>query len=238
METLALSIVRLEFARRAEWRREDEERVLDHIKAEKKHEQEEREADEAALADYAFAVLASETDIANFTVKLDAYDAATIEALHENEAALVKTREELRLMLDKAYVMPDGRKVFKTEDGKRIFDEKGQEVKNFDPDQIEDWRPRWERYSAEAEKRDALLKERQQLNDYQAELDEARERTGEDGLTKDDLDDLERRLDGDMPEAVRRHLSGDPAPALEKPHRDEPQAAPFQPTAKLDMPML
>lgn len=238
MEAASLSIVRLEFARRAQWRREDDERIRDHNDAEKKREREEHEAEEAALADFALAVLASETDIAALTVELDAYDAATVEALQENEVALAKTREELRLMLDKAYVMPDGRKVFKTEDGKRVFDESGQEVKDFDADQIEEWRPRWERYHAETERLDALVKERQQLHDYQTELDEARERTGEDGLTKDELDDIQRRLNDDMPDAVRRHLSADHVPALNTATLDKPQAASFQPAAKLDMPTL
>lgn len=233
-----LSMVRLEFARRAEWRREDEQRVLDHIKAEKKREREEHEADEAALADFALAVFASETDIANFTVKLDRYDTATVEALQENEEALARVREELRILREKAFVLPDGRKVFKTEDGKRIFDESGTEVKNVDADAIEDWRPRWEQFKAGTDEETKLTRERQQLHAYQAELDEARERTGEDGLTKDGLDDLERRLDADMPEAVKRHLSGDETPTLEKAARDEPRVAPFQPAAKLDMPAL
>lgn len=135
-------------------------------------------------------------------------------------------------------MLPDGRKVFKTEDGRHIFDESGAEVKGVDPATVEDWRPRAEQFFDLVEKRDALTVERQQLHDYQAELDEARERAGEDGLTKDDLDDLERRLADDMPEAVKRHLSGDHAPALKKAGPDEPQTATFQPAAKLDMPTL
>ncbi len=157
MQPALLEKVRLEFAKRAEWRREDEQRILDHIKAEKKREREEHEAEEAALADFAFAVLASEMDIAAFAVKLDTYDTATVEALHDNEVALAKVQEKLRVMLDKAYVLPDGRKVFKTEEGTRIFDENGAEVKDFDPNRIEDWRPRAEAYLAGFEERRALL---------------------------------------------------------------------------------
>lgn len=238
MEAASLSIVRLEFARRAEWRREDERRVLDHIKAEKEHEREEHDAEEAALADFAIAVLASETDIANFTVKLDRYDTATVEALQANEEALVRVREELRVMRDKAFVLPDGRKVFKTEDGTRIFDESGAEVKDFDPGAIEDWRPRWEPFKSGRDEEDALTNERQRLHAYQTELDEARDRAGEDGLTKGELEDLGRRLDEDMPEAVKRHLSGNDAPELENAFQNEVQPTPFQPAAKLDMPTL
>lgn len=238
MEAAALRSYRLEFAKRAEWRRDEERRVLDGLKARKEKREQEHEAEQAALADFALIVLATDTEIASFTVKLDAYDAATIEALHDNEIALAKVQDELRVMLDKAYVLPDGRKVFKTEDGTRIFDESGAEVKDFDPDRIEDWRPRAEGYLAGYEERRRLLEERQQLHDFQTELDEARERAGEDGLTKDELDDVERCLDENMPEAVRRHLSGNDAPSLDKASRDEPQNAPFHSGAKMDMPNL
>lgn len=234
-----LSMVRLEFAKRAEWHREQERRVLDQIRERQEKREREHEAEETAATDFALAMLASDTDIADFTVKLDAYDAATIEALHENEVALAKVQEELRVMHDKAFVLPDGRKVFKTEDGKRIFDESGVEVKDFDPDRIEDWRPRAEGYLEGFEQRRMLLEERRELHDYLAELDEARERTGEDGLTKGELDDLERRLDEDMPDSVKRHLSHDYAAGLDKADQVAgPQAAPFQPAARLGMPTL
>ena len=45
-----------------------------------------------------------------------------------------------------AYLLPDGRRVFKTEDGSRVFDEHSIEVTDFDPETIEDWRPRREAF--------------------------------------------------------------------------------------------
>ena len=240
MQALPVNMVRLEFAKRAEWRREDERRILDHNKAEKerRRQRDERDAEQAILDDIVIAVLASETDIADFTVKLDAYDTATVEALQANEEALARVRDELRIMREKAFVLPDGRKVFKTEDGTRLFDESGTEVKNVDPASVEDWRPKAEDFFGLVEKRDALTEERRQLHDYQAELDSARERVGEDGLTKDEPDDLERRLEGDMPEMVKRHLFGNEATSLDKANQKEPQNVPFHLGAKLDMPSL
>lgn len=116
MEITPLRSYRLEFAIRAEWRREEQRRVLDQIRRkEEKNKEREREQDEShdALMDFAFTYLiATDTQIAAFTVKLETYDAATIEALMENERALERVQEELRVMLDKAYVLPDGRRVF------------------------------------------------------------------------------------------------------------------------------
>ena len=199
-----------------------------------------RVEDQDAFMDFAFSfVIATDEQIAAFTVKLDTYDAATIEALMENERALEQVREELRIMLDKAYVLPDGRRVFKTEDGTRVFDEYGEEISDFDPALIEDWRPHWEEYDAKTDEHRVLEQERRELLDYQGELDEARERAAEDGLTEAELEDLELRIEQDMPDAVKRHLTGEhsPAPDDDKPEPPQQQAT-FQPAGKLDMPSL
>ena len=243
MENMPVHSFRQEFARHARWRREEDRHALN-----RNNEREEREKarerdrieDQDAFMDFAFSfVIATDEQIAAFTVKLDTYDAATIEALMENEQALEQVREELRIMLDKAYVLPDGRRVFKTEEGTRVFDEYGEEITDFDPEQIEDWRPRWERFSDGLEKRDALEAERVEILDYQGELDEARERAAEDGLTEAELEDLELRIEQDMPDAVKRHLTGEhsPAPDDDKPEPPQQQAT-FQPAGKLDMPSL
>jgi hypothetical protein len=238
MELTPLRFYRLEFAKRAEWR-EEERRILEQLKD--KHDNSKRrelDGEHEAAMDLVVAVLATDDDIENFTVKLDTYDAATVEALMENEKALERVRENLGLMLDKAYVLPDGRRVFKTEDGTRVFDESGQELKDFDPSQVEDWRPRWERFAEELEQRDALSEERDQLHEYQNLLDETRERLDDEGLTKDELDELEKRLEDNAPEAVKRKVLNDHDAELERDNDSEPQPASFRPAAKLDMPTL
>lgn len=243
MEGLPLRSYRHEFTRHAQWRADEKRRVLDQInrQEDKKQERErERSDDHDAFMDFAFGfILATDSQIAAFTVKLDTYDAATIEALMENERALERVQEDLRLMLEKAYVLPDGRRVFKTEDGFRVFDEHGEEITGIDPDEIEDWRPRWEGFNAAIEERTALENERQQILDYQAELDEARERTAEEGLTEAELEEMEQRLERNMPDAVKRQLAGEAAPSLDGDQPAMPQQqATFQPAGKLDMPSL
>ncbi|SMD14991.1 hypothetical protein [Rhizobium sp. RU36D] len=238
MEPLPLRSYRLEFAKHAEWRREEERRDTDFARqqTEKKREQE-QDLREESLEEILLTALATNAEISDFTVRLDGYDTATIEALHENDEALAKVREELRVILDKAYILPDGRKVFKTEDGTRVFDEHGAEVKDLDPEQIEDWRPRWEQLQETRDAQKLLLEERDQLHSYQERLDAARERVGEEGLTKGELKELEETLKADMPDAVKRHLPEGNNISLEA-EAVEPKAVSFRPAAKLDMPAL
>lgn len=240
METAPLRSYREEFAKRAEWRREDERR-LDQIKMKEeqdKKKEREREADQDAILDTMMVVLVTETEIADFNVKLDAYDTATVEALMENEEALAKVREDIRIMLDKAYVLPDGRRVFKTEDGTRVFDEHGVEVENIDPNEIEDERPRWERFSERLEAHENLIEERKGLVEFQEQLDEVREEANEDGLTKAELEELEKRLEENAPDAVKAKMAEDgPEQDAEVAAAPKPETT-FRPAGKLDMPAL
>jgi len=239
METAPLRSYREEFAKRAEWRREDERRFDQAKLKEEKEKKEERErvADQEALLDTAIAVLATDTQVADFNVQLDHYDAATVEALTENGEALAEIREEMRIMLDKAYVLPDGRKVFKTEDGTRVFDEHGVEVEDVDPETIEDWRPKHEEFQKFVAEGEALEEERKELVEFQGQIDEAREKANEDGLTKAELEEIKKRLEENAPDAVKAKM------AIGEPAQDAEMAAPkadaaFRPAGKLDMPAI
>lgn len=240
METAPLRSYREEFAKRAEWRREDERR-LDQIKLKEdkdKKEERDREAEQEALLDSFVVVMATEVEITDFNVKLNTYDTATVEALMENEEALAKVREEMRIMLDKAYVLPDGRKVFKTEDGARVFDEHGVEVKDFDPKTIEDWRPRHEGYQSIVKQFDGLTEERKELVEFQGQLDEVRDDANEDGLTKAELEELEKRLEENVPDAVKAKMANDgPEQDAEVAAAPKPETT-FRPAGKLDMPAI
>ncbi len=87
MEMLPISAFRSEFLRRAEWRKDDDRRAIERdIKLRKDKEERDKKDDKDRGADEILAVvMATETEIADFTVTLDAYDAATIEALQKNE---------------------------------------------------------------------------------------------------------------------------------------------------------
>lgn len=222
MELTPLRFYRLEFAKRAEWRRdEDERRAFEQLKEkETRDNRRERELDgeHDALMDLVTTVLASDTAIASFTVKIDSYDAATVEALMENEQQLERVQE--------------------TEDGTRVFDERGKEVTDFNPDEIEDWRPRWEVLQGLRQSQQDLVDERDQLHEYQNLIDETRDRLDDEGLTKDELDELEKRLEDNAPDAVKRKVPNDNDAELERNKDSEPQPASFRPAAKLDMPAL
>jgi hypothetical protein len=152
--------------------------------------------------------MATASQIRALEVDIDTYDAATVAALQENEEQMRDVRGELDEMLSKAYVLPDGRRVFKTEDGLRVFDEHGKEVSPdlIDPHEIADHLPRWERYKLKLDRYSALQNERADLIDYQDKLDAARERLHHGDMTQREYDDLRQDLVNDMPEAVRRQI--------------------------------
>jgi len=177
-------------------------------------EQRERKEDIEAKAedeffDYAVSeILATQTEIANFQAKLDTYDEATTLALMENTEALAVIQGQLDTMLDRAFVMEDGRKVFKSEDGTWAVDQDGNKL-NPEVDSIEaipQTQDTAETYLEALQEKQRLELERQELHDYQDKLDNARERSNSDDFTKEELDELEKELEADMPQAVKQRL--------------------------------
>lgn len=216
-----------ESARRKQW----------FIKArqEKAHSQElDDRAAENATAFSVSAVLASDIQIAEFESRLDLYDEATIRALEENQIRMDDVKRQLldietqfQDMLDRAYVMEDGRRVFLTEDRTQAFDENGVEISpdELDFDLVPEGSPTWESVSEKQnelgslrQEFDRLEAERSGILSYQEKLDAARERIGEGGVTTDELDDLDAELADAMPPSVKAHTPGfdtaDNAPSL------------------------
>jgi hypothetical protein len=160
------------------------------------------------------------------------HDQAIIEALIENEERLAAADRRVEKLLGEAHILPDGRRVFKTEDGLRVFDEFGREVgaDDVDPASIDDFRPSWETASSELDARDALVEERRDLLDYQHKLDEAQDKLANGDMSQSDLDQLHSLMADDVPEAVRRHLPPDDPAAL----TSAPQFSGAQPTLITD----
>lgn len=174
-----------------------------------------QERNDEQMADLVAAVeLASAADIEAFEVKLDAYNEATIKALMENQKALDAVNLQIHNMLLQAHQLEDGRRVFKTEDGTRVFDENGNEVGAdvIPPEAISDDRPTWESYQAQIAERERLSQERSEIHDYQDRLDEAREAARPGQLTQQELKDLDTELADTMPPSVARHLPDDLRP--------------------------
>lgn len=175
--------------------------------AAKREQIEERtEADVAAF--WTGAAMASEAQIRAFSVKLDIYETATVEALIANDRAMEAVQAKIADMLARAYVLEDGRRVFKTEDGTQVFDEFGEEVgtDHIAPGDIDDSFPTWEQYSAEREIERALAEERTQIIEFQERLDEAREEISGGDITEADLEKLDAELADLMPPAVANQM--------------------------------
>lgn len=235
MVGIAPSPWRVEFARKAAMARDLEKRLRDEKLAKDKRERDEQEASAAEHADMLAMVelvLASDQHIEAFTVKLDALDAATVEALMQNEEALVAVRERIAAMLLDAHVLPDGRPVFKTRDGTEVYDEFGAVVsaEEITPEEIDDTKPRWEDLQEEIADETRLVAEREDLLAYQEKLDDARERLDDPTLTEDELSALEHELGEATPERVTAILTanvevpeqavgGDAAPVAEQDKR-------------------
>lgn len=189
-----------------------------------KHEQVRRneiadKQEQSMLSLAADAIMATEIQIEKFKVKLDAYDEATIKALMENGQALDLVNTQLEKMLERAYVMEDGRRAFKTEDGTQVFDEFGKEISRgeLDPSLIQANQPTWESFSDRKALQQQLITERTQILEFQEKVDAAREKVDEGDISKADLDKLDAELAGAMPPSVKAHVSGfdtaDNAPA-------------------------
>lgn len=174
------------------------------------------EDDIVALA--ADVIMATQAQVAAFEANLDTYDEATVTALMENQILLDAVNARIEAMLEQAYVMEDGRRVFRTEDGTQVFDEHGLEVSalELDPQMIGSGTPTWEAYSAVLEARAGLTAERSEILDYQEQLDAAREQIADGEISEADLEALDADLLDAMPESVRTHVPGmemsEPAP--------------------------
>ena len=190
--------------------REQERR--EHVQIEEqRHEQEAFRAFEMAIA--------TPEIIAATRLQWDNYDTRTIEALMDNQEAFDRIRVKLDRMRAEAHTLPDGRRVFKTEDGQRVMDEHGQEVSPdvVDPSMIDNKKPKWEAFKAATDEEVRLTRERQELQDFQAKLDAARERLDKGDITNGELEEIKTDLATSMPDAVREKLG------LERPKAEAAQ---------------
>lgn len=170
--------------------------------------------------------LASAERIAAFQNRLDDLDRATIEALEENERQLAQARAARDAILAQAYVLEDGRRVFRTADGSAVIDEHGNPVGAdvVDPDEIPHSAPTWEDFLPTDEPYKRLQEERAALLEFQEKLDEMREALAAGEITEDQLKEMEAALIADMPAAVRAQLPAHDAAAqhLDQHNPDRP----------------
>lgn len=152
--------------------------------------------------------------IQRLSLRADLHQSAVVEALLENREALDAIELHLEILLGNAYVLPEGRRVFKSEDGERVFDEHGSRVSadEIDPDMIDDRHPSWETFQETLEAKRELSEQRTELVAYQNRLDQAQSLIDQGGLSEDDFAELDNLMTNDVPDAVRSRLpSSDPA---------------------------
>jgi len=197
------------FARKAEITRELQMLLAEELRTRELAEREKnREKQQAATWEYVAAVLATEAQIKAFSTKLDQYDAATVEALMENEEALIEASKHLERMLANTHRLEDGRIVFKSRDGTRVYDQHDNEISPdvIAPEEIDDSKTRYEDYLEARQREEALRREREELQQYQEKIDAARDAAAESNVTEDQLDALDKELQESAPEAVRRKI--------------------------------
>lgn len=196
-----------------EWQREQQRLV--QLRDERRQKEKDRNDDH--LNDAMAAVAATLEQIRAFEEKLDLYDEAIVKALMENEEKLVAAKAETDALLEQAYIMEDGRRVFRTEDGTKMFDEQGQKIgsEELDADLIGPERPTWEAFDSARTKEDVLVEERQKIIEFQEEVDSARDQIAEGDTSKAELNDLDAELKMLTPPSVRSHLQdAEPVPEM------------------------
>lgn len=164
--------------------------------------------DEEILDAATAAVLATEIEIAEFESRLDTYDEATVKALMQNSEKLSSINIEIEALLNRAYVMDDGRRVFKTEDGSQVFDEFGAEVsfEELDPALVPDDNPKAEQFLSMLNEKTELEAEQAQLLEFQDKLDAARDVASQDDFTTDELEELDAELAAMLPMPVAEQM--------------------------------
>ena len=175
----------------------------------KRQQQREREKEEERER-HEQLVEATAAQVAAFHATLDGYDTATAQALMDNQTALDDARTRRERMEASAARLPDARLVFKTEDGKRVFDRNGIQLSHniVHPDAVPDSAPRWETMKALKDTENGLLQERDKLHAFQRRLDETRETVGKGHVSAEALAKLDADLKKDMPDAVKAQLPG------------------------------
>ena len=193
--------------KQSEWSRLQKQFAEKRIDDKRQKQQEDQDKENIEMFGHGM-VVATELQIIQFKAKLDTYDTATVEALMENQKQLDAVRDKIEAILERAYVMDDGRRVFKTEDGKQVFDENGKEIsaEELDPDLIDSGKPKWEEVKAKMELKQSLEAERTEILEFQEKVDAARERVSEGDITEAELEELDAELLDLMPSAVRSQI--------------------------------
>jgi hypothetical protein len=188
--------------------REKQARFNERAKEKREEQIEERkEQEQTAQIE---AALASPQQVIEFEHKLEIRETATIETLMNLRKQLDAADKRVNEMLDQAYTLPDGRKVFKTKDGKQVFDQNGEELssKEIDPEAINDTHTFWEDFKFGIDERTDIQERFEDAQKYQTKLDEAREKLNDGNMTAKEMHSLEADLEKTMPADIASKVHG------------------------------
>ncbi len=199
-------VSRFELRKRFNRKTDEQRRRQERDRQRRKRQQQADKSD--ALCD-ALVQLASSSQRAFWEERIERLETATVAALLDNDERLRRAQQALDDLENRAFVLPDGRRVYKTQVGDRVFDEQGNRilVSELDPRAISPERPDWTAHRSIKAEHNAALAERQELLDYQAKLDQARDTLDDKALTADDLEALGADLESSMPAAVRQQMA-------------------------------
>ncbi len=123
--------------------------------------------------------------------------ALTIEEIQKLQDLLDIAKAEHQVLLNNAHVLHDGRRVFKTKDGKHVYTEDGTELGKdvIDPDAISNDKTFYEAQQKSLKKIESLKNRLDAKHQKLERLDKDAETLNSDDLTPDKLDAIEGRLE-------------------------------------------
>lgn len=150
--------------------------------------------------------------------KLDKAQQAVDRALIDINQRLAVSDRELQKMEDNSVKADDGTSVFKSSDGS-IYDQDGQRLSDEDAQKVsvpED-APSWEDYKAEKEKREVLLKDKQDIERYESQVvkpAQERMQDQDDPVSLDELDEIESQIESNAPDSLRKYSNDQTTPSF------------------------
>ncbi len=177
-------------------------------------------ATEIQIREFEARMDAFEVKLDNYDAKLTVFDEAVARALLEQISKLELLEAEQQAMLDSAFTLEDGRKVFRSEDGTFAVDETGSKLGQleFESQDIPIGRDSAEDYLKKLDDIGSTKSEIDQLHQAQQDIDAARESNAEardilmrgrdlagmEDVSVGELDDLDQEFDDAMPKGLPR----------------------------------
>ncbi len=164
------------------------------------------EEEQSDFDDLAQVLMATDDAIAQFRNKLDEYQETVMQRILDLQNKRDQLLTERSALLAGAHVLPDGRRVFRSEDGLTVFDENRNTVSPdlITPSEISDEDTSRKEFLANADKFDAIDKELDEAVTVLEHIDDMQDRLDEGKITASQLDDLKTRLDGLMTESFKQ----------------------------------